>query len=71
MAYKQTELFEKDYDTLLLRAGGSDKIKYVVRALIALSNQAATDLRKWDAWRKAVEDTNPGCKSLQNVDNSA
>ena len=36
MANKQIEIFEHDYDQLMIRAGHPDKIKYVVKHLMAL-----------------------------------
>lgn len=52
MPRKQIEVFENDYQTLLLRAGEPNKICFVVRELINLSNECAKDVAKLKAWNQ-------------------
>jgi hypothetical protein len=54
---KEIRVSDHDYDRLKLRAGSDVNIKFVVKNLLDLSDMAAKDIRKFDAWRKAVADT--------------
>lgn len=56
---KPVDVFEQDYETLLLRAGDPNKICFVVRELINLSDACAKDLRKQAAWKDAAQGTLP------------
>ena len=58
MTRKQIEVFEKDYETLLLRAGSPNKIAFVVKNLIDLSNACGDDLVKLKKWMEATEAAN-------------
>ena len=56
MSRKQIEVFENDYETLMLRAGEPNKICFVVRELINLSDACAKDLKKRDDWTQPTLD---------------
>jgi len=54
---KKITVSDHDYDRLRMRAGGEDKIKFVVKNLLDLSDLAALDVRRYDEWKAAVEGT--------------
>lgn len=54
---KTVVVSERDYDRLMMRAGNPDKIKFVVKNLLDLSDLAAEEIRKWDKWSKAVQES--------------
>jgi len=54
---KTVEVTDHDYDRLMERAGNPYKINFVVKALLDLSDLAAKDLRKYDEWSKAVQES--------------
>jgi len=54
---KTVEVTDRDYDRLMMRAGHPDKIKFIIKALLDLSDQAASDLRKLETWSKAVQES--------------
>lgn len=56
---KQIDVTDHDYDRLIMRAGSKANIKFIICKLLNLSDQAAIDIRKWEAWCKAVANTNP------------
>ena len=56
MSRKTIEVFESDYDTLLLRAGEPNKIAFVVQNLIKLSNACKDDLLRLKTWLEAAEE---------------
>ena len=51
---KKVEVSDSDYDRLMMRAGHPDKIKFVVKNLLDLSDLAAKEIRKYDEWCAAV-----------------
>lgn len=54
---KTVTVTEQDYDRLMMRAGHPDKIRFVVKNLLDLSDLAAADIRKYDEWSKAVKES--------------
>jgi len=54
---KIVEVTDHDYDRLMMRAGSLGKIKFIIKALLDLSDQAASDIRKLETWRKAVQES--------------
>jgi len=52
---KTIDVFDNDYETLLLRAGEPNKIAFVVRELINLSDACKADLTKQAAWLQGAQ----------------
>ena len=51
MVRKTVEVFEKDYDALLIRAGEPNKIAFVVRNLLEFGEKIHADHQKLKAWQ--------------------
>ncbi|MBA7645706.1 hypothetical protein ES703_53464 [subsurface metagenome] len=57
---KAIDVFDNDYETLLMRAGEPNKIAFVVRELITLSDACAADIKKQAAFcQPSLDDAMP------------
>jgi len=65
---KTVDVTDQDYDRLMMRAGHQNKIRFVIKSLLDLSDLAAKEIRKYDEWSKAVRESGGSTILPRNIE---